>query len=157
MRAFTQGSRSLEARHQAHERGHARTVPGLLLDQEGAMSLPTPYYQDDAVTIYHLPNMGDMVNCHYDECRTNSKIPGKIEGQKHSKTSPRTTGWIQAVRRSYRKAKAIRRGSLALEGRKSHSRNWKASSRKGVSKNRTLLYLWKSQVGTSSPGWKHSE
>ena len=85
------------------------------------MALPTPYFQDEHGTIYHVPHVVKSVHGRRVET---AKAEGAFRAEPRPKARRGSSiaeawpqAWVSAVGRAYRETQAIRRAAPCLVGR----------------------------------------
>lgn len=116
-----------------------------------------PYYQDDAVTIYHgCKDMRPVIDCNYEKTYfhhrggASTPLSAKTQGCQGSKVKAWAEKRFQAVSRAYQEKKKVRRGSSKLERQQDNSQGRSNPCYSFISPSRTLYRLREQEIGASS-------
>jgi len=89
------------------------------------VSLPTPYYDKDGITIY---NAAIRVNCTHGRKRKSQKVSGEKARRICTEVATGSQAWVQAVTGSHCETNQGRRPASQLEGRRNNRAFWKVES-----------------------------
>lgn len=125
------------------------------------MTLPKPYYQDSAVTLYHgLDTLRPVINRNRNELFKIDSCP-KMQAQEKGRArsfyaNGRSEG-LQADGRTCGEAQETGRKTSQLEGRVHYSEVGQNAGASLISGNRPLHILRGNEIGAASQGRKHGK